>query len=96
MYGNFDAIKRRQILRKDTTIARNDRVNKAKNGITRSKKENVFSEISENQTNSAIKTISARMLKEKRKRALQNLIIISIVIIAVTFLLIRYIYPFLF
>lgn len=96
MYGNFDAIKRRKELRKETTTARKDRVNRVKNGISRSEKKNVFSEVPEKQVNNAIKSIRERMQKEDRRKSIQNLIIIGIIIIAVTFLFINYIYPFLF
>ncbi len=96
MYGNFDAIKRRENLRKDVTISRKERVNNHKNSLARSLMENVFPEIPEAQINSAKNDIQENAKQDRHQNQRRNIIIYSLAIAITGFIIWRYIYPFLF
>lgn len=96
MYGNFDGIKFRKKLRDQTTNSRKERVDSHKNSIHRTKKENVFPEISDQIVNKEIQNIQNKYAKEKRIKIIKNTIIFMVSLAITIFIIIKYIYPFLF
>jgi len=93
MYGNFDAIKRRKQLRKETTTARKDRVDKVKNRTHRSKKINVFPEVSNDTVEKVNERMALQLKKEHRRELLIYIIVFAISTVIVGYLMARYIYP---
>lgn len=93
MYGNFDAIKRRKQLRKETTTARKDRVDSVKDRIHRSKKINVFPEVSNDTLEKVNERMALQLKQEHRRELLIYIIVFTISTIIVGYLIARYIYP---
>ena len=94
MYGNFDAIKRRKQLRKETTDARQKRVDDIEERTSRSGKFNVFPDVDP----STVDAVNTRMEVQRKKAQIRELIgyFLAFVISAaiVGYLVHRYIYRF--
>jgi len=96
MYGNFDGIKNRAKLRKEVNNLRLERLGKRKKGQTNSIKNNVFSSISKERLQEAKKNIKEKLRKDNIHQLKYNLILVFIVVLASSFVIWRYLIPFLF
>lgn len=96
MYGNFDGIKDRAKLRKEVNDLRLTRLNKLKKISFRSIKKDVFLKVSKEKLQEVNKTIRKKIKREKHQQLLYNLSLITIVLSFFSFIIWRYIYPFLF
>ena len=93
MYGNFDAIKRRKQLRKETTDARQKRVDDVKSRTSRSGKFNVFPVVDSNTVEEVNAHMDAQRKKALRKERFVYFIAFGIAATIVGYLIYRYIYP---
>jgi len=93
MYGNFDAIKRRKQLRKETTDARQKRVDDLKDRTSRSGKFNVFPEVDSSTVEEVNMRMEVQRKKAQRKERLVYFVAFGIAATIVGYLIYRYIYP---
>ena len=93
MYGNFDAIKRRKQLRKETTDARQKRVDDLKDRTSRSGKFNVFPEVDSSTVEEVNMRMEVQRKKAHRKERLVYFVAFGIAATIVGYLIYRYIYP---
>jgi len=93
MYGNFDAIKRRKQLRKETTDARQKRVDDLKDRTSRSGKFNVFPEVDSSTVEEVNMRMEVQRKKAQRKERLVYFVAFGFAATIVGYLIYRYIYP---
>ncbi len=96
MYGNFDGIKHRAKLRKEVKNLRLDRLGKRKEGQTYSIKKNIFTPVSKERLEEAKRNIKQKLKKDKKHQLKYNLILLFIVVLAASYVIGRFIVPFLF
>ncbi|PHS67496.1 MAG: hypothetical protein COB12_03475 [Flavobacterium sp.] len=96
MYGNFDGIKHRAKLRKEVKNLRLGRLDKRKGGQTYSIKKNIFTPVSKKRLKEAKKDIKQKLKKDKKHQLKYNLILMFIVVLVASYVIGRYIIPFLF
>ncbi len=84
MYGNFDAIKRRQKLRKEKIDLSTNRLEKRKNNLISNQSDRLGKKHSDAEVQKAIKEINSKNKERKRKNFLPHLImwIVSFIIFA--------------
>ena len=93
MYGNFDAIKRRKQLRKETTDSRKKRVDDLKGRTSRSKKVNVFPNLDPSAVEATNARLKLRLQKAQRKETIIYAIVFVLATTLVGYLISQYVYP---
>lgn len=93
MYGNFDAIKRRKQLRKETTDARQKRVDDVKDRTSRSGKFNVFPEVDSSTVEGVNKRMEVQRKNAQRRERMIYFIAFGIAAAIVGYLIYHYIFP---
>jgi len=92
MYGNFDAIKRRKQLRKETTDARKKRVDDLKERTSRSGKFNVFPDVDPNTVDAVNTRMEVQRKKAQRRELIIYFVAFGIAAVTVGYLVLRYMY----
>ena len=93
MYGNFDAIKRRKQLRKETIDARQKRVDDVKERTSRSEKFNVFPEVDSSIVDKVNTRMEVQRKKTQRREQIVYFVAFGMAAAIVGYLIYRYIYP---
>lgn len=93
MYGNFDAIKRRKQLRKETTDARQKRVDDVKSRTSRSGKSNVFPEVDPNTIEATNERMEIERSQARKRERIIYFVAFGIAAAIVGYLIYQYIYP---
>ncbi|MFK5983524.1 MAG: hypothetical protein QM499_11465 [Flavobacteriaceae bacterium] len=96
MYGNFDGIKNRARLRREVKDLRLDRLEKRKKRQTNSINKNIFAPVSREKFQKAKIIIKEKIRKDKKHQQKLNFILILIVLIVFSFIVWRFLIPFLF
>ena len=93
MYGNFDAIKRRKQLRKETTDARQKRVDDVKSRASRFGKSNVFPEVDPNTIQATNERMEIERNQARKREHIIYFVAFGIAAAIVAYLIYQYIYP---
>ncbi len=93
MYGNFDAIKRRKQLRKETTDGRQKRVDDVKSRTSRFGKSNVFPEVDPNTIQATNERMEIERNQAKKRERIIYFVAFGIAAAIVAYLTYQYIYP---